>query len=35
MVERLVKYAEQQQLQSTTHTRYQPELGTIHPAFNM
>ncbi|DBA74929.1 TPA: hypothetical protein ACH3X2_009257 [Trebouxia sp. C0005] len=33
MVERLVEYTEQQRLQLTTHTTYQPELGTIHPAF--
>ena len=35
MVERLVQYTEQQQLQSTTHTSYWPELGTIHPAFTL
>jgi len=33
MVERLVKYTEEQQLQSTTQTIYRPELSTIHPAF--
>lgn len=33
MVQRLVKYTEQQQLRSSTQTGYRPELGTIHPAF--
>ena len=32
MVQRLVTYTEQQ-LRSATQTGYQPELGTIHPAF--
>ena len=31
--QRLVKYTEQQQLQSSTQTGYGPQLGIIHPAF--
>ena len=33
MVQRLVKYTEQEQLRSSTQTGYRPQLGTIHPAF--
>ena len=33
MVQRLLKYTEREQLQSSTQTGYRPQLGTIHPAF--